>query len=372
MNTLPDPSIRIGPHHIGRGNPCFIIAEIGTEHEGDPSRAEELIDAASEAGADCVKTQAVFAREILHPAAGLVDLPGGKVSLFRKFLELERDIDFYALLKKRAEEKNLVFLCTPFGTKSAALLRDLGVQAVKIASPELNYYPLLQAASFGVPLILSTGVSTLGDIERALAAVTSPAALLQCITAYPAPPEQYNLSCIGNLARIFGVPTGVSDHTEDPLLVPLVSVACGGCIIEKHMTLERNRGGLDGSFALEPADYSTMVKEVRNLEKGPPEEQERIVLERFGIDTVQKVMGNGVKRLSDAELENYRTSNRSLLALRDLPAGTAITNENTALLRSEKNLEPGLRPDEHSLILGKHLVRDIKTGNGITWSDLLQ
>lgn len=372
MNGLPDPQITIGPRRVGRGLPCFIIAEIGTSHGGDPERAADLIGAAAEAGADCVKTQAVFADEILHPACGPVDLPGGRIPLYEQFRRLERGIDFYRAMKERAEEKNMVFLCTPFGAGSAEILRILEVQAVKIASPELNHYPLLAAASFGPPIILSTGVSTLGDIEHALSVLKVPAALLHCVTAYPAPPEDYNLRCMEHLSKIFGVPVGVSDHTADPLQVPLTAAAYGGCMIEKHMTLTRDGRGLDDPFALEPEDFSHMVREVRLLETLPAEERGKTPEELFGAETVKTILGDGIKRLSPAEEHNYRTTNRSLLALQDLPAGGVITPANTALLRSEKNRTAGLSPDEYTLTLGKHLRRGVKGGNGITWEDLLQ
>lgn len=372
MNGLPDPRIEIGTRRIGGDNPCFVIAEIGTEHAGDPVQAGELVDAAAEGGADCVKTQVVFADEILHPKAGLVNLPGGKISLYQRFRDLEQTEEFFRTIKERAERKNMVFLCTPFGEKSAGIVRSLRVEAVKIASPELNHYPLLSAASFGVPLILSTGVSTLGDIEAALAAVPGPKALLQCVTAYPAPPEDYNLRCVQNLSRIFGVPVGVSDHTADPYSVPLTAVAYGASLLEKHITLQRDGKGLDQPFALTPEDFAGMTGGIRGMEELSEEDRRLCALERFGEATVATLLGDGVKRLSPAERENYRTTNRSILAIADLPAGTELTRHNTALLRSEKNLRPGLNPEEWPNILGKHLVRDVRAGNGITWPDLIQ
>lgn len=372
MNELRKPTLEIDGRGVGSTFPCFVIAEIGTGHQGDRYRALKLLDGAAEAGADCVKTQAVIAEEILHPSSGEVDLPGGRVPLFERFRSLEQDPEFYRFLKDETEKRGMLFLCTPFGLESAAMLKELGVKAVKVASPELNHYALLRALSFGVPLILSTGVSTLGDIEKALAAAGPKTALLHCVTAYPAPPEEYNLRVLDNLGRIFGVTVGVSDHSSDPLLVPLTAAHLGAALLEKHMTLEKTGTGLDDTFALEPAEFKTMVQTLRQLEEMPREKQEQWLYRRFGENTIKHIAGDGVKRLSPSEEKNYRTSNRSILALHDLAAGTTLTSEHVALLRSEKNLSPGLGPENLDIVIGKKLVRPVESGKGITWKDLLQ
>ncbi|HTP59750.1 MAG TPA: N-acetylneuraminate synthase family protein, partial [Spirochaetia bacterium] len=162
--------ITFGARPVGSGAPCLVIAELGTSHQGDLDAARRLIDAAARAGAECIKFQLVHAGEILHPRSGLVDLPTGRVALYQTFKALERDLSFYRALKKHTEEAGALFLCTPFGIESARELRSLGVLALKVASPELNHVPLLrEAASYGLPLFLSSGVSTLADIENALA-----------------------------------------------------------------------------------------------------------------------------------------------------------------------------------------------------------
>ena len=175
---------------------AFIVAEIGTSHGGDLSKARELLAAAAASGADAAKFQCVYADEILHPACGAVQLPGGNISLYERFRSLERDADFYAQLKALTEDAGLVFVCSPFGIKSARVLRDIGTPAIKIASPELNHFPLLrEVAAYDRSIILSSGVSTLGDIEKALAVLDEASGglrgggltLLHCVTAYPAP-----------------------------------------------------------------------------------------------------------------------------------------------------------------------------------------
>ncbi|MFW6313793.1 MAG: N-acetylneuraminate synthase family protein, partial [Spirochaetota bacterium] len=219
----------------------YIVAEIGTGHEGDIDRAQELIHAARECGADCAKFQYVLAREIVHPATGAVNLPGGATPLFERFSNLEQPVDFYARLKELCEKHAIDFLCTPFGIESARELRTLAPAAVKIASPELNHTELLtEVASYALPLIVSTGVSRLSDIEYALSILgTRDVTLLHCITAYPAPEEEYNLRLIASLRSAFGVPVGLSDHSEDPALVPGLAAALGATVVEKHFTLSR-------------------------------------------------------------------------------------------------------------------------------------
>lgn len=357
---------------VSGDNRLFIIAEIGTGHGGSLSKARELIDAAAEAGADCAKFQVVYADEIIHPNTGVVPLPGGDIPLYKRFKQLEQPADFYADLKTYAENRGLAFLATPFGIKSARLLRDIGVRVLKIASPELNHFPLLDEVNgYDLPIILSTGVSLLGDVEKALARLTSPATLLHCVTAYPAPEEEYNLSVIRNLSGIFGVRVGVSDHSRDPELVPGVSVLYGSSIIEKHICLSRKDLGLDDPVALVPDDFTRLTVLVRRMEPMPPPERRGFIEERFGNERVRAVSGDGIKRLAPSEAANYERTRRSVHALTDLPAGTEVTTGNTALLRTEKKLKVGLPPEFYPLIMGKRLAKAVSSGEGITWEDVL-
>jgi len=369
MNNL---YIRIGSRQIGEGHPCLIVAEAGSSHQGELSRAFELIDAAGEAGADCVKFQVIFADEIVHPRTGSIELPGGRTSIHRRFRELERDLSFYTRLKEHTEKRGLLFLCSAFGLRSARLLRDMGVQAVKVASPELNHFPLLrELAGYGLPLIISTGVSTLSDIERALIAAGPQVLLLHCITAYPAPEEEYNLRVIPSLRGIFGLPAGISDHSRDPLLVPGLAVAVGACVIEKHLALSAADGGLDDPIALEPEAFVRMVEVVRQLE-GMDSEQGRSWLEQdYGRERVESVLGDGVKRLAPSERKYYLTTNRSLHAAGEIQAGQPIQAGDVCIVRSESNLRPGLGPEYLEVIVGRTAQRSIPAGEGITWEDIL-
>ena len=344
----------------------FIIAEIGTSHNGDIKKAEEMIAAAAESGVDCVKFQYVIAKEIVHPKTGKVSLPGGEIPLYKRFLQLQKDPDFYAELKQLTEKYNLSFLCTPFGLESAENLKNIGVDTFKIASPELNHYPLLEAVK-DYSLILSTGVSTLGDIEKALSYTEKEAALLHCITSYPAPEEEYNLKVISSLAAIFGKKVGVSDHSRDPLLIPVLSTAMGGSIVEKHFTLSRNDNGLDDPIAVTPDELADMCREIRISEKSDPKEVITKLENIYGKQRINSILGTGIKKLAPSEINNYRTTNRSVMAIRDIEKGETFTNENTALLRSEKTLSPGLSPDFYSLILKRRSAHAIKSGSGIIW-----
>ena len=368
----------IGGRRFGPGH-ALLIAEIGTGHGGELSRARELIAAAAEAGADCAKFQCVFADEIIHPNTGFVPLPGGPVALYDRFRELEEDGDFYAELKAEAESKGLLFLCTPFGLRSARLLRASGCEAMKVASPELNHLPLIrELASYGLPTILSSGVSTLADIDRALRvfggawAGSGPAqaALLHCVTAYPAPPCDYNLRVLPSLAGLLGLPVGVSDHSLDAVLVPALAVASGGIIVEKHLCLSRSEKGLDDPIALPPSDFAAMVRACRRAQAVAPEETKAELAATHGLEAVEAALGDGVKRLAPSEEANYRRTNRSIHAMRDIKKGGTFGEADLALLRTEKVLRPGLEPELLPAILGRKAARDIPSGEGLEWEDV--
>jgi sialic acid synthase SpsE len=350
---------------------CFIIAEAGTSHAGDLSHAERLIDAAKASGADCVKFQAVFADEILHPLTGYVDLPTGRIPLYERFRELEQDAAFYRALKERTEERGLVFLCTPFGARSARLLEDLGVVAYKIASPELNHLPLLRAvAATGKPVFLSTGVSTFEDIVRALDIVGDRAVLMHCITAYPAPEEEYNLALLPNLAALLGVPVGLSDHSLDPVLVPTLAAALGARCVEKHITLSRETTGLDDPIALDPEAFRSMAASIRRAEAEGVAAAVARLEAAYGPARVRAVRGDGVKRLAPSERASYGRTNRSIHALRAIARGESLEAGNLAILRTEKELRPGLDPALYERLLGRKAARDIPAGEGVTWEDV--
>ncbi len=370
-------------------NSTFIIAEIGTSHGGKFEKAAELMDRAIEAGADAVKFQWVYADEILHPDTGFVELPGGKVSLYERFKELEVKSDFFKDCRDYAHSKNVKFVCSPFGLRSLKELLELEPDYVKIASPELNHFPMLKAlASYrqeqikmkksAVPVIISSGVSTKKDIEAALEILgTDGITLLHCITFYPAPEEEYNLRLIKNLAKKFKIKTGVSDHSLDSVLVPCLAVSQGAAMIEKHITLSKETDGLDDPVALTPEQFAYMCHTVHQSDavmrhygqiKGE-EEIIRQMSESFGEERVEKILGNGIKKLAPSEEQNYGRTNRSIHYMRAMKKGEKITESDVAVLRTEKVLTPGISPKFLEKVIGSTLKNDVKSGSGVLFSD---
>jgi sialic acid synthase SpsE len=358
----------------------FIIAELGTSHGGSIAKAKALVDAAAASGADCVKFQIVYADEILHPNTGLVPLPGGDTRLYDVFKRLEVSPAFFAELKAYAESKGVVFLASPFGPRSAAELKRLSPVSVKIASPELNYTQLVrEVAQWGIPVFLSSGVSTLADIEAALALFDEAGGrervtLLHCVTSYPAPPLEYNLRLLATLRGIFGVSTGVSDHSLEPEPVPCVAAALGAAAIEKHFCLSRDDPGLDDPIALPPGQFAGMARAVRLTADIRREGGEAKALaelgKRYGAGLVNAIAGDGVKRLSPSERANYGRTNRSIHALAAIPCGALLTAENTAPLRTEKVLRPGLPPALWEKVLGGTARAFIPAGEGVRLEDV--
>jgi len=367
----------------------LIIAELGTSHGGDLAKAKEMAAAAAQSGAGCVKLQMVFADEILHPNTGEVSLPGGKIKLYDMFKQLETPPEFYADVKEYVESLGLLFLCTPFGLKSAKLLKELNPKIVKIASPELNYTALLrEVAGWGLPVLLSTGVSKLGDIEEALCIIgsgeqgsdykpdsrlptpNSLPCLLHCVTSYPAPETDYNLRVLQSLASVFGVSVGVSDHSLDPCLVPSLAICQGAAVIEKHFCLSRKDPGLDDPIALPPQEFALMSKAIRRAAETGSEKTLAYISREKGAPLVEAVLGGGVKTLAPSEQNNYERTNRSIHALRDINQGETIKAEDFAVLRTEKILRPGLAPSWAELICGRTARQFIPAGQGIRFEDV--
>ena len=368
-----------------------IIAEIGTSHEGSFEKAKELVDAAAESGADTIKFQWVYADEILHPKTGFVKLPTGNIPLYERFKQLECPVAFYKDIMDYVHSKGCKFCCSPFGLRSMQELVELKPDYVKIASPELNHYKMLEAlrdwrekqkarGEEAVPVILSSGVSTLADIDKAVRIVgQEEVSLLHCITSYPAPEDQYNIRLVSTLKGVFGIETGLSDHSLDPVLVPVLSTACGGNIIEKHFTLSRQTSGLDDPVALEPEQFALMVHTVHQTEAtfrhyGQVVGMERTIeqlAEQFGRERVTAVLGDGVKHLAASEKENYGRTNRSLHFMRAMKKGESIGEGDIAILRTEKILTPGISPEFYDLLMGKKISRDVEDGAGIQFEDFI-
>ncbi|MCP4231331.1 MAG: hypothetical protein GY771_14445 [bacterium] len=332
---------KIGNSEIGDGR-VYVIAEAGSNHDGDSGQAKKLIDIAADSGADAVKFQAFKADAFILMKLGddfdaaspeenaerieVVD----KVSLPREWLPE---------LAAYAREKGLHFLCTPFDFKAADILLGLGVPAIKIASCDLTHHPLLAYVSEkGVSIILSTGMSTLEEIGGALGVIKEygnpPVALLHCVAEYPAPPENVNLRAIELIWDKFGVPVGFSDHTLG-ITAPIAAVALGAVIIEKHFTIDRTLEGPDHPYALEPDELKAMVAAIREVEQ---------------------VMGEMKKEPVGYELEDLVLSRRCIIAAVNIPQGTVITED---MLDYRMPLA-GIPTTRWREVIGKRAAADIK------------
>lgn len=361
-----------------------IIAEIGTSHGGSLEKAKKLIDCAVDNGADWVKFQWVYADEILHPDTGFVKLPTGNIRLYDRFKALEVEPEFFAECERYTHEKGAKFTCSPFGIRSLEELMEIKPDAVKIASPELNHIPLLKKLAEirkrnNIHVIISSGVSKLCDIERALEILgRENITLLHCITFYPAPEEEYNLNVIPNLSKIFGVPCGVSDHSLDPILVPSIACALGATMIEKHITLSKETDGLDDPVALDGEQFGFMSHSVHQCEaafrqygEGARDYILRQLKNEYG-ERIDRICGSGVKKLSESESANYGRTNRSLHFMHSMKKGEKIKENDIGVLRTEKVLSVGLHPDFLETVVGATLARDVENGEGVLLDMILE
>ena len=315
---------------VGPGRPCFVIAEAGVNHNGDVELAHRLVDVAAEAGADAVKFQSFDPERLVSPlarkAAYQAEATGHRESQLEMLRRLVLPSEALAKLAAHAAERGIIFLSTPFDESSADLLETLGMPAYKVPSGEVTNHPLVaHVAAKGLPVLLSTGMSTLEEVAQAVAVVREngdpPLALLHCVSNYPAAPRDSNLRAIAAMRAAFGVPVGWSDHTEG-LQVSLAAVAAGADLLEKHVTLNRNLPGPDHRSSLEPEELAELVRAVREVELA---------------------MGDGVKRPVASEAATSEVARRSLHAARALPAGHLLETGDLIALRPGTGISPALR-----------------------------
>jgi N-acetylneuraminate synthase/N,N'-diacetyllegionaminate synthase len=345
---------KVGTRRIGPGSPVFVIAEAGVNHNGDPALAVRLVDAAAAAGADAVKFQTFRVDALLSrvaPKAGYqVETTGAAESQHQMLARLELGPDRLAGLRDRAGERSVVFFSTPFDEGSADVLDALGVALFKIPSGEITNLPLLRhVAGKGRPVILSTGMSTLEEVEAAVMAIRAagdPAlALLHCVSAYPAPAHETNLRAMDALAAAFGCPVGLSDHSLG-IEIALGAVARGATIVEKHLTLDKSLPGPDHRASLEPGEFAAMVR---------------------GIRAVESALGDGVKRPMPSELDTRAVARKSLVAARALRAGEPLSADMVAVKRPGT----GIAPADLPRVLGRRLARDLAADDVIGWDALV-
>jgi pseudaminic acid synthase len=343
-------SIRINEQRIGRGEPVYVIAEISANHNGRFEKALRIVEAAKEAGADAVKLQTYTADTITIACntepfrIGGGTLWDGK-TLHQLYAEAYTPWEWQPKLKRAAEALGMQWFSSAFDESAVDFLEEMDVPAHKVASFELVDFPLIRKmAATGKPLIMSTGMATLEEIEEAVAtargAGAKQIALLKCSIAYPAPPEEMNLRSIPELEQRFSVPVGLSDHTLG-IAVPVAAVTLGACIIEKHLTLSRADGGPDSGFSLEPAEFTAMVDAVRTAEKALGEVH-------FGV--------------SEHE-QGTRVFRRSLFVVSDMKKGEQFSAENVRSIRPGH----GLHTRHLGEVLGKTASRDIARGTPLSW-----
>lgn len=354
-NALADARpVRLVPldgHVIGSGS-CLVIAEVGVNHNGDPVLAHRLVDAAADAGVDAVKFQTfdpVHLAAAGAPTAAYQRETGAVVDQRDMLARLALPQETWAGLQSHARDRGIMFLSSPFDEASADLLERLDVPAFKVASGELTNTGFLSyLARKGRPLLVSTGMADMVEVADALEAIESaggpPIALLHCVSAYPARPEDANLRAIGTLRAAFGRPTGWSDHTPG-IELSIAAAALGADLVEKHVTLDRTLPGPDHAASLEPSELAAMVAAVR---------------------ASQTARGSGLKVAVAAELEVASVARRSLHWASDGGAGRIVTARDVVALRPGT----GLPPRDLPVIVGRRLARDVTVGRAIVPDDL--
>ena len=347
----------IGTRPVGGDHPCYVIAEAGANHNRDLATAFRLIEAAASARADAVKFQTYTAEGLYSRRTpdmkylkdkGLV---GDQESVWELIKRVEIPWEWHADLARHARELGIAFFSTPFEEAAVDVLEAVGVPAYKIASYEVTHLPLIErVARTGKPLLISTGMASLGDIERALDTASAAGAtdllVMHCAVNYPPRFADINLRAITTLRSAFQIPIGWSDHTMGHT-ADVVAVTLGACAVEKHFTLSRDQAGPDHPFALEPQELADMVTAIREAEES---------------------LGSSVKRVTTAEADLFRLGRRSIVAARDIPAGDELKREDLAIKR------PGFGIPVESLdqVVGRHVAHDVAGDQVLQWDDLVR
>jgi pseudaminic acid synthase len=345
-------SIKLGNKIIGENSPCYIIAEMSANHAGSIDRAIDIIQTAKECGADCIKIQTYTPDTMtIDSDKEYFQIKEGTwkgENLYSLYGKAYTPWEWQGKLKEEAEKIGLDFLSTPFDKTSVDFLEELGVAFYKIASFELTDIPLIKyVASKGKPIIMSTGMGTLGEIEEAVNAIKSQGntqiCLLKCSSAYPAIPDDMNLKTIKNMSEIFNVPVGLSDHSLGHIGA-VTAVAMGAKVIEKHFCISRDIENPDASFSMEPGELKEMVESIRIAERA---------IGKISYDISEKEAGSRIFR-------------RSIFAVKDIAEGEMFTEKNIRVIRPGN----GLEPKYYESILGKTAQADISEGTPLKWSSV--
>lgn len=340
---------------------CLLIAEAGVNHNGSLELAHRLVEVAAAAGADVVKFQTFKAEQLASvsaPKAAYQVEQTGAGDQLAMLRQLELPMQAFAELADHCRQRRIGFLSTPFDLDSAAALIDLGMEQLKVPSGELTNAPLLRGlAATGLPLIVSTGMATLDEVEQAIgwmaaaraaaghnAPLSEVLTLLHCTSNYPTPLADVNLRAMQTLAERFGLPVGYSDHTAGIAVAPL-AVAMGARVIEKHFTTDRSLPGPDHQASLEPDELAALVRQVRAAESA---------------------LGSPVKAPVAAELEVRVAARRSVTLIHERAAGTVLAAGDLTLQRPGN----GIAPVDFERVLGRRLACDLGAGHTLQWSDL--
>lgn len=345
-------SVAIASHEIGLGR-CFVIAEAGVNHNGDPARAIEMIEVAAAAGADAIKFQTFQAEAVISAEAPKAAYQSRTTGSGESQLDMIRGLELGAAdfrrIKEHCEERNILFLSTPFDEASVDLLTDLGVPAFKVPSGEITNLDLLRKiAAQGRPVILSTGMANLAEVGRAVDTIQDAGApdliVLHCVSNYPADPADANLRAMETMGDAFGVPVGYSDHTEG-IDVALAAVALGAVVIEKHFTLDKGLPGPDHQASLDPEELKALIA---------------------GIRRVEVALGDGVKAPKASEADTAAVARRSLFLIVAVRAGEELDAAQIVALRPGGGIEPYARDE----VTGRRAARDLAAGAMLQWADL--
>ncbi|MGM0740386.1 MAG: pseudaminic acid synthase [Pseudomonadota bacterium] len=342
-------TITIANRPIGPGHPSFIIAELSANHNHDLERAKRIVDAAADAGANAIKLQTYTADTLTFDSDSPEFRVDGTIwegkTLYQLYQEASLPWAWHQPLMSHARDLGLVAFSTPFDASAVDLLESLDVPAYKIASSELVDIPLIRrVAGLGKPMIISTGMGTLSEIDEAVhtarVAGCDQIILLKCTAAYPAPIDEANLATLPHMAQLFGTVVGLSDHTPGST-APVAATVLGGRVIEKHLTLSRADGGPDSAFSMEPQEFADMVADVRAAEQA---------------------IGQ-IRYEPTAKETRSRDFRRSLFAIRDIPAGEAFTPDNLRSIRPAT----GLHTRHYDALLQSRASTHIKAGTPLSW-----
>jgi sialic acid synthase SpsE len=345
--------IQIGKKFIGVGEPAYVIAEAGVNHNGSLDRAKELIKKAAEAGADAIKFQTYKAEKLVTKKAprfwnwdGEEKKSGSQYDSYSKLDKFP--FEHYPELIKTCEKYGIEFLSTPFDEDSADVLVKFGMQAIKVSSSDVTNLPFLKKmAEYNLPILLSVGASTVGEIEEAVETIektgNNKIVIMQCTLVYPTKFEDVNLRVINTLSNIFPqYPIGLSDHTLGTSIPP-VAVGLGACVIEKHYTVDKTlMESADHWLSVDPVELQQMVESIRNTEKA---------------------LGTPRKYVLPAEQETYLYDKRSLVTLCAISKGTTITSE----MLTQKRPGAGIRPKYREIVIGRKASVDIEEDTTMTW-----